>query len=104
MASLPGKVGTVVASSPGALNEGAVKVFGSTWTAYPVDGEEPLEAGDRVQVGRVQGASIYVRRVDHEMGWRGEECAVYRRGEGACCGDVGGEAPLLCVLHAPSCI
>jgi len=38
--SLPGKVGTVVSSSRGALNEGAVKVFGSTWTAYPADGEE----------------------------------------------------------------
>src|SRR5262245_44446637 len=62
--TLPGKVGTVVSSSRGALHEGAVKVFGSTWTAYPADGEEPLEAGDRVQVERVQGASIYVRRVD----------------------------------------
>src|ERR1043165_9844786 len=61
--ALPGKVGTVITSSHGALNEGAVKLFGSTWTAYPADGEEPLEAGDRVQVERVQGASIYVRRV-----------------------------------------
>ena len=31
--ALPGKIGTVVSSSKGALNEGAVKVFGSTWTA-----------------------------------------------------------------------
>src|SRR6185436_6712286 len=50
--ALPGKVGTVVSSSRGALHEGAVKVFGSTWTAYPADGEEPLEAGDRVQIER----------------------------------------------------
>jgi len=48
--SLPGKVGTVVSSSRGALHEGAVKVFGSTWTAYPAEGEEPLEAGERVMV------------------------------------------------------
>src|SRR5712691_12918551 len=41
--ALPGKVGTVVSSSHGALHEGAVKVFGSTWTAYPAEGEEPLE-------------------------------------------------------------
>jgi membrane protein implicated in regulation of membrane protease activity len=61
--ALPGKIGTVVTSSEGALNEGAVKVFGSTWTAYPAEGEEPLEAGERVTVERVQGASIYVRRV-----------------------------------------
>src|SRR5205807_10399523 len=71
--SLPGKVGTVVTSSQGSLHEGAVKVFGSTWTAYPCEGEEPLEAGDRVQVDRVQGASIYVRRVEHEGDWRGRE-------------------------------
>jgi len=29
--ALPGKIGTVVSSSRGALHEGAVKVFGSTW-------------------------------------------------------------------------
>jgi membrane protein implicated in regulation of membrane protease activity len=71
--ALPGKVGTVVSSSRGALNEGAVKVFGSTWTAFPVAGEEPLEAGDRVEVARVEGASIYVRRIGAAPDWRGEE-------------------------------
>jgi membrane protein implicated in regulation of membrane protease activity len=68
--SLPGKVGTVVSSSRGALNEGAVKVFGSTWTAYPAEGEDPLEAGERVEVLRVQGASIYVRRIEQGRDWR----------------------------------
>jgi membrane protein implicated in regulation of membrane protease activity len=69
--ALPGKVGTVVTSSEGALNEGAVKVFGSTWTAYPAEGEEPLEAGERVEVERVQGASIYVRRISEgRPDWR----------------------------------
>ena len=71
--ALPGKIGTVVTSSRGALHEGAVKVFGSTWTAYPADGEEPLEAGDRVAVERVQGASIYVRRVGRVPDWRAKE-------------------------------
>ena len=71
--SLPGKIGTVVSSSRGALNEGAVKVFGSTWTAYPEDLEELLEAGDRVEVTRVQGASIYVKRVGAGRDWRGKE-------------------------------
>lgn len=70
MDSLPGKIGTVVSSSRGALNEGAVKVFGSTWTAYPADGEEPLEAGERVCVEKMEGASLYVRRVDQEADWR----------------------------------
>ena len=68
--ALPGKIGTVVSSSKGALQEGAVKVFGSTWTAYPVTGEEPLEAGERVCVDRVEGASIYVKRIGTEPDWR----------------------------------
>lgn len=68
--ALPGKVGTVVSSSHGSMQEGAVKVFGSTWTAFPCEGEAPLEAGDRVVVERVQGASIYVRRALDEPGWR----------------------------------
>src|ERR1700752_410621 len=68
--ALPGKIGTVVSSSTGALHEGAVKVFGSTWTAYPAAGEAPLEAGERVCVESVEGASIYVRRVGAEPDWR----------------------------------
>ncbi len=73
MDSLPGKIGTVVSSSRGSMNEGAVKVFGSTWTAYPADGEEPLEAGERVCVEKMEGASLYVRRVDQEADWRGKK-------------------------------
>src|ERR1043165_5967504 len=71
--ALPGKVGTVVSSSKGALNEGAVKVFGSTWTAYPAPGEQPLEAGERVCVESVEGASIYVRRAEVDRDWRGNK-------------------------------
>jgi membrane protein implicated in regulation of membrane protease activity len=71
--ALPGKVGTVVSSSRGALNEGAVKVFGSTWTAYPAPGEQPLEAGERVCVESVEGASIYVRRAEDNRDWRGNK-------------------------------
>ena len=69
--AMPGKIGTVVSSSKGAMNEGAVKVFGSTWTAYPAPGEAPLEAGERVSVERIEGASIYVRRIGAgEPDWR----------------------------------
>jgi membrane protein implicated in regulation of membrane protease activity len=70
--ALPGKIGTVVSSSKGALHEGAVKVFGSTWTAYPAAGEQPLEAGERVCVESVEGASIYVKRIGGEPEWRRE--------------------------------
>src|SRR2546426_719610 len=68
--SLPGKIGTVVSSSRGAMQEGAVKVFGSTWTAYPAVGESPLEAGERVRVESIEGSSIYVRRIDEGVDWR----------------------------------
>lgn len=68
--SLPGQVGTVVEATNGST-EGAVKVFGSTWTAIPVDGEEPLAVGERVTVDRVDGTVIYVRKAhSSERTWR----------------------------------
>ncbi len=71
--ALPGKIGTVSEASKGALNEGAVKVFGSTWTAYPIEGEAGLINGEKVEVVEVRGSSIYVRRVTNELpGWRQE--------------------------------
>jgi membrane protein implicated in regulation of membrane protease activity len=69
--ALPGKVGTVTEASRGSLNEGAVKVFGSTWTAYPVDDETKLVEGEKVEVVEVKGSSIFVRRVTAELpGWK----------------------------------
>ena len=59
--ALPGKVGTVVSSSKGALHEGAVKVYGSTWTAYPAEGEEPLEAGEAVQATQEPSATQLIK-------------------------------------------
>ena len=71
--ALPGKIGTVSLASKGALNEGAVKVFGSTWTAYPIEGESELVEGEKVEVVEVRGSSIYVRRITNELpGWRQE--------------------------------
>ncbi|MFN3329304.1 MAG: NfeD family protein, partial [Pyrinomonadaceae bacterium] len=60
--ALPGKIGTVTSPSKGALNEAAVRVYGSVWTAFPEEGEEALEEGEKVVVTRVEGASIYVRK------------------------------------------
>jgi membrane protein implicated in regulation of membrane protease activity len=57
-----GQVGTVVEPSRGALNEAAVKVYGSIWTALPSDGEAPLLEGEIVSVERIEGNTIYVRR------------------------------------------
>jgi membrane protein implicated in regulation of membrane protease activity len=72
--SMPGQVGTVTAASKGALNEAAVKVFGSIWTAYPSDGETVFNDGEKVQVVEVRGSSIYVRRVADELPeWRQEQ-------------------------------
>ena len=69
--SLPGKIGTVTAASKGALQEGAVKVFGSTWTAYPIEGEKELVEGEKVEVVEVKGSSIYVRHINDALPeWR----------------------------------
>jgi membrane protein implicated in regulation of membrane protease activity len=71
--ALPGQIGTVTTASRGALREGAVKVFGSTWTAFPETGEDELKEGEKVEVVRVQGASIYVRKVKELPEWREAE-------------------------------
>lgn len=72
--SLPGQIGTVTIASKGALNEGAVKVYGSTWTAFPIDGESELVEGEKVEVVSIKGSSIYVRRVTNELPeWRSNE-------------------------------
>ena len=73
MDALPGKVGTVTSASKGALMEGAVKVYGSTWTAYPIDGESELVEGEKVEVVQIKGSSIYVRRIRDELPeWRSQ--------------------------------
>jgi hypothetical protein len=48
-------------------------VFASTWRAFPTEGEEPLREGEQVQIERVEGASVYVRRTDGEPSWRKQE-------------------------------
>ena len=69
--TLPGQVGTVTSESKGALKEGAVKVYGSTWTAFPADSSTILVEGEKVEVVRVEGSSIYVRQmVDELPEWR----------------------------------
>jgi membrane protein implicated in regulation of membrane protease activity len=70
MELLPGRMGVVVTSSEGPLREGAVRVFGATWRAFPAEGDGPLREGERVQIDRVDGASVYVRKVDDEPSWR----------------------------------
>jgi len=69
--SLPGMIGTVASASKGALNEAAVKVYGSTWTAFPLNGESVLIEGEKVEVVEVRGSSILVRPVRDELPeWR----------------------------------
>jgi membrane protein implicated in regulation of membrane protease activity len=68
--SLPGRLALVVAASEGAMGEGAVRVFGSTWRAFPVEGEEPLREGEQVRIERVDGTSVYVSRVGGLPSWR----------------------------------
>jgi len=61
--SMPGQIGTVTIGSKGSLNEGAVKAYGSTWTAYPIEGESQLIEGEKVEVVEVRGSSIYVKKI-----------------------------------------
>ncbi|HZS49006.1 MAG TPA: NfeD family protein [Blastocatellia bacterium] len=68
--ALPGQVAVVVTPSKGALQEGAVQVFGSVWKARPAEGEDPLAEGESVQVERVQGLTVYVRRTAATLPWR----------------------------------
>jgi membrane protein implicated in regulation of membrane protease activity len=68
--SLPGRVAVVVSGSEGAMGEGAIRVFGSTWRAFPIEGEEPLREGEQVRIERVEGTSVYVSRVGGLPSWR----------------------------------
>lgn len=69
--NLPGKIGTVMTASSGAMQEAAVKVFGSIWTAFPAEGEPPLIEGEKVEVVELRGSSLFVKRVTKELpGWK----------------------------------
>ena len=57
-----GQLGTVVEASRGARHESAVRAFGSVWTAFPVEGEAPLDEGETVAIERLEGNTVYVRR------------------------------------------
>jgi len=62
--TMVGQIGTVVEPSRGALNEAAVKAYGSVWTAFPIEGEKPLTEGETVAIERIEGNSVYVRRTN----------------------------------------
>ena len=67
MDTLPGRTGVVVENSSGVTREGAVRVFGSTWRAFPVEeDDEELKKGEKVIIERVEGASLYVRHADRQ--------------------------------------
>lgn len=68
--ALPGQVGIVVEPSTGDSREAAVRVFGSTWKAYPAEGEGALTRGQQVKVERIEGVSIFVRRLGSGPSWR----------------------------------
>jgi inner membrane protein len=68
--NLPGQVGVVVEPSAADTGEAAVRVFGSVWRAFPAQDELPLRKGERVQVERIEGVSVFVRRAGHGPSWR----------------------------------
>lgn len=71
--NLPGQVGTVSSDSKGALNAARVKVFGSSWKAFPADEVSSFKEGEKVEVVRVEGSSIWVKSAEKQLpGWRDE--------------------------------
>ncbi|HEV2062528.1 MAG TPA: NfeD family protein [Solirubrobacteraceae bacterium] len=57
-AALVGKTGTVVETI--SADAGAVRIDGEVWTARPYDEDETFEAGQRVQVLQIRGATALV--------------------------------------------
>jgi membrane protein implicated in regulation of membrane protease activity len=57
-AALVGRTGTVVERV--ANDEGCVRIDGEIWTARPFDEDEVIEAGKRVQVLEIRGATALV--------------------------------------------
>ncbi|MBX7218535.1 MAG: NfeD family protein [Blastocatellia bacterium] len=70
MKSLPGQIGMVVTASHGPRHEAEIKVYGSIWKAFPLDGREPLEEGQEVEIAQVDGNILYVRHARRELPWR----------------------------------
>ncbi|MBI4748712.1 MAG: NfeD family protein [Acidobacteria bacterium] len=68
--SLPGQRGVVVTPSQGALREGEIKVYGSIWKAIPEEDIDLLQEGEEVEIARVDGNSLYVRKPRREPSWR----------------------------------
>ena len=57
-AALVGKTGTVV--EPIDADSGSVRIGGEVWTARPYDEDETFEAGQRVHVLQIRGATALV--------------------------------------------
>ncbi len=69
--SIIGQIGTVSNAGKGELNKDEVKVFGSIWAAISEDGEL-LTKGEKVEVTRIKGSTIYVRKYKELPEWREE--------------------------------
>lgn len=59
-AALVGQTGTVVERIANGEGSGSVKLEGETWTARTYDDDEIIEAGRRVQVLEIRGATALV--------------------------------------------
>lgn len=70
--TLPGQIGTVIQSSKGVLKAATVRIYGSNWTAFPVDEHSTFEEGEKVEVVKIEGSSIYVRKAGNKSlpDWR----------------------------------
>ena len=72
--NLPGRVGTVSTPSKGAMNAARVKVFGTSWKAFPIDDKTKFKEGEKVEIVRVEGSRIFVKPAGKAIaGWRDED-------------------------------
>lgn len=60
---LIGKTAVVTQSINNTESRGAVKISGVTWTARSDDGA-PIDEGEKVQILRIEGVKLIVKRID----------------------------------------
>ena len=72
--NLPGKIATVKRGSKESLNQARVRALGSNWKAISLDEDSNLEEGEKVEIVRVEGSTVYVKKANKELrGWQDDD-------------------------------
>ncbi len=69
--NMPGSMVEVIEGNVGKKNNAVVSALGSRWNALPEHTGEEFETGERVEIVRIDGSSVYVRKAGKKLsGWR----------------------------------